>query len=468
MAALTPAELFKKRAECRRNIFVTKFDKEQPFKMEKGIKDVIFDKKNKENLIIIKLIKTAETSSMLTGKKLKGWTIDTKKKTQDNLEEYSFSAITKTSEFGGGGRGAPGSMSASDATRLGESAAAVFAQAKFINARSKFSKDEISHAYNQADVDEKLDNIHTKLTENWFLSTRLTADKIRDTFQAVPGMPQFHRGGKLVQHIENKFKKLNAVEKKFSNVNKWTPADIWLSSKQKQSDIMKEISATNTLFELNQLLRRYINSQELIGISLKMVATTPTAKYINYDRLIKKQKLKFKSHIIGSTDFFSSMDAYIIYSEPNGKEGKIQFRTFTETFQGEIKGATANHGKISYGPMVILMKDLNIGNNGALYKNSAGDVKDLKNKLKDKDEEVFQTFYDNYVKVNKDSGQPVTFKEFKEKLKDKKDDWIFSKYMCASIIQHLEESGKFDMFITKCISYAASESELSAPFVKIS
>ena len=468
MAALSPAELFKKRTECRRNIFITKFEKEQPFKMEKGVKDVIFDKHDKNNIIIIKILRTAETSGQLNGKKLNGWTIDVKKRTAENKMEFSFSAITKTAEFGGGGRGAPGSMSAADATRLGESAAAVFAQAKFVNYRSKFSKEDIHHAYSLADVDEKIDNIQDKLTENWFLSTRLTADKIKDTFKGVPGTPQFHRGGKLVQHIENKFKKLNSKEKKFSNVNKWTPADIWLSSKQKQTEIMRLISDANSLFELNQVLRQLLNSQELVGISLKMVATLPTAKYINYDRLVKKQKLKFKSHIIGSTDYFSSMDAYAVYTEPNGKEGKIQFRTWAETFQGEIKGATANHGKISYGPMVIIMKDLNIGNQGAIYKNSASDVRDLKIKLKENNEEVYQTFYNNYVSINKDTGNPLSFEEFKLKIKDKKNDWKFSKYMSSALLNTLITSGKFDAFISKCISYASSESELSAPFVKIS
>ena len=469
MAALSPNELFKKRTECRRNIFITKFEREEPFDMEAGCKKLILDKSDPNNIKLIKIIRSSEYASELNGKSFSGWDFDLHKgkRTKENKRDHFLSNFSKTSEFGGmGGRSGTG-LSASDATRLGESAAAVFAQAVFINPRSKFSKDDINHAYRTADVDGGLEDIHVKMTENWFLSTRLTADKIKEYFGYVPGV-RFHRGGPFVKSIETHFKKLNKKEQKFSNVNKWSPADIWLTTPKGRGELLEEFRKTTSIFQMNQVLRRALNSKDIVGISLKMVANSPSVKVINNNILEKRKKLQYDGHIIGSASFFSSMDAYLLFTLPSGSKGKMQLRTFAETFQGEIKGETANHGKISYGPMISFMKELRIGNqNGTLYGSSKFDVNGLKTRLKDSNDKIYEDFYNLYKYVNKDSKE-VNIDEFKKLLEDKSNDWKFSKYMASALVKTLKESNKGDLFISQSISYAASESQLSAPFVKIS
>lgn len=469
MAALSPNELFKKRTECRRNIFINKFEKEDPFVMEGNRKKLILDKNDVNNIRLIKIIRNSEYPSELNGKSFSGWDFDLhkSKRTKENKHNYFLSNFSKTSEFGGmGGRSGSG-LSASDATRLGESAAAVFAQALFINPRSKFSKEDIDHAYRTADVDGSLENIHTKLTENWFLSTRLTADKIKQHFNNVTNV-RFHRGGNFVKAIESHFKKLNKKEQKFSNVNKWSPADIWLTSDKGRGEILNEIRQTTSIFQMNQVLRRALNNNDIVGISLKMVASSPTVKTINNNILEKRKKLNYDGYIIGGRDYFSSMDAYLLFTLPTGTKGKMQLRTFAETFQGEIKGETANHGKISYGPMISFMKELSIGNqNGTLYGQNKFDVNSLKNLLKNTDNDIFKEYYELYKDVSLDNTK-VDIDEFKKIISDKSFDWRFSKFMASKLVKYLRDSNKGDLFISKSISYAASESQLSAPFIKIS
>lgn len=471
MPKLSAADLFKVRVECRRTNFINRFNAGKEFKMEKG-PSVIFDKDLMHNKQFIELIRTSSTTAALAKKTLKGWPVNAKSKKEKDLVEYTLSAFTKTEEFGGGRRGGGDGMSDSKRTELVESAAAVFAKAMFNSRLTKFSAKDLEAAYRKCTVDADLNDILTKLPENWFITTRFISEKIFTMFHSKFGSSaNFHRGGYLVDAIEAKYKELNNKEVKFSNVNKWTPADIWLSNKSKESEMLTTIGKTTSLFELNAQLRIYFNSNYLIGISLKMVNSLPTAKTVNLNRLVKRPKAQFVNYNMGKTVFYNSMDCYLDGLGPSNDTIEIQFRISGSSFQGEIKGATANHGKVSYGPMIIIMKELRMGvhGTGTLYGRSKFDVTELKRKLTEKDDKVLKLFYENYKATHKDI-KTDEYNEFIKNIEDKSADWQFSKYMAAAFMHEVKKQNinTKHMLITRLISYAASQSELSAPFLKLS
>ena len=105
---------------------------------------------------------------------------------------------------------------------------------------------------------------------------RSTANELYDKFGGSKNY-QFYRGVSIVGTIEESFKlvnknHLNAEGKKdrpFANLNKWSPADIWMVEKIKESKLKQEIPKKTTFISFNEFFREKIVSAELIGISLK-------------------------------------------------------------------------------------------------------------------------------------------------------------------------------------------------------
>jgi hypothetical protein len=365
------------------------------------------------------------------------------------IEFYSYNGLTyklkdfaKSKEFGGGG----GTGAGADVTKMTESAQAVYAAARW-NGSKEYTTDQLTKGYSYSDTDETLENILHNLTNDWRNSCILGAEKLYSAFGAKGYT--FHRGSSWVNRLEKLFKKLNASEKQFSNLNKWSPADIYLVSAVGASIKLEE--ATN-IIQLNNILLEALKTKDIIGVSLKLLKGTAKLSYYNFDA--KKKVIEFDKFTTGNKGFFSGKDVYIYFT----LDGKIQFRTFPETFQGEIKGKNANQGKLSYGPIQGILRNLKLS--------QLTDVKKLKNGLTKYDLALYKEFYLNYSRYSNDSTK-LTLPSFVEECKVKGVSWAFSKYLGCELISIIKKSGREDEFITACIQYASSSSELSAPFIKL-
>lgn len=110
----------------------------------------------------------------------------------------------------------------------------------------------------------------------------------------------------IMGNIEKLFKIANKsgykTQAKFGNVNKWSPADIYLGSKKAKSEIAKELQKAKapkyTFQQLNILTSDLIDSGDLLPLSLKKVTKgEPILQQINFDRkdeieVIKKIAIK--------------------------------------------------------------------------------------------------------------------------------------------------------------------------------
>lgn len=425
MSSLSQTELYK--YDSRRELFIKKMKGSEPFELNNGSK-VVFD-------IDEDLIKKIKSKKDLTG------TLLFTSKGKKIISTHKIKDLKKSKEFGGGG----GSGSGAEETKLNESSQAVYAQAKWSGVK-QYTKDDIEKAYKNSDTNEKLNNIETKLTADWRNSSILGAEELYKEFKGKKYT--FHRGSVWVEKLENHFKKLNQQEKIFTNLNKWSPADIYMvSQKGERIDFTK----ASNIVELNNIMLENIKSRDVIGVSLKKMISSAHISYYNTGNA--KKIIKFDNYTTGTNGFFGGKDVYIYFTV----DGKIQFRTFPETFQGEIKGKNANQGKLSYGPIQAILRKMK--------QPQLSDVKPLRSGLEKNDPKIYEEFYNNYKKYSKDNK--LTLKEFMVQSTDKGVSWAFSKFLGCQLIDRIISKKIQDDFISECISYASSSSDLSGPFVKV-
>jgi hypothetical protein len=164
------------------------------------------------------------------------------------------------------------------------------------------------------------DMIETFLTEDnsWYISSVKIAKKLvndigdidKDLKIEAAGFQKlfyFRGDDEIMGNIENLFKYANkqkyTSQAKFGNVNKWSPADIYLgSNKAKQTIRQNLIKAQNENYydfpSLNSLVSNLIDSGDLLPLSLKKVTKTePILQLVNFNRkeeikVINKVKVK--------------------------------------------------------------------------------------------------------------------------------------------------------------------------------
>jgi hypothetical protein len=288
-------------------------------------------------------------------------------------------------------------------------------------------------------VDAKLKAMEA-LPEDWYLSCMTTAKILKQKFPR--GKYQFHRGSRWVSTLENHWKKLNRDEKLFSNLNKWSPADIYMVS---PTGANIDFTKANNILELNNMMLDAINNGDVIGVSLKKVGSSGTYSLKNVTD--ERPTYKYEGVTIGKKGFFNSQDSYLRY-----EGGEIQFRKFGSTWQGEIKGKTANMGKISGGPINALM-----AKNGIVLIPQAD--------VKEKNDELMDKFFDYYKHFKGDLDR----KTFEAAVAGQDFNWWVSKFLSAQLAYEIDKasSATQEKIVSAMLSYASSQSDLSGPYAKV-
>ena len=389
-SSLTFGELTREDRPDRVGIFLRKYKGNEPFELVGG-DQVVF----KYNAEIEKAIKSGNSK---LAQSIGLETLDGTK--------LAFGKLSKTAEFGGG-RGSGGGAAN---TRATESAQCVYLQAIWDNPKTTFSADDIRNAYPKTHTDASLEEVLLG-DEGWISSS---IDAARLLHKALKKKRySFHRGSSWVEILEKKFKELNRIEKAFGNVNKWSPADIYMVASGAENKY--DIEGAKSIEYLNNELLKAYTARDILGVSLKKVGSKPRLSQVNYKKPFKGAKFTKSSY--GKRDFFKSKDGYLF-----GAGGiEMQFRTFP-TFQCEIIGKAAKHGKVSHG-----------GIDAALYAtsmNKTDNRKQLESFIKkDRDAflDKFYGFYDGAV------NNPVDKETFKKNLQGVTTEWLVSKYYVTSI-----------------------------------
>ena len=198
-------------------------------------------------------------------------------------------------------------------------------------------------------------------------------------------------------------------------------------------------------------MQERIENNTLIGVSLKKIMRTAKIDLKNVFKEMKTTK-KYEGYTYSDT----SMDGYINISGGT----KIQFRSFggpnsLTGWQGEVKGAQANQGKISLGPVNMILKNHGIS---IIPTNAAQRVKGRERA------KVYEEILEGYKKYSSTG---------KEKIMDTvmkvPDSWLYSKLQVTQLLDRIESvrGDKRDQLVEDLYLYASSQSKYSAAYYKL-
>ena len=366
----------------------------------------------------------------------------------DSEGKYKIRLIYK--KKGGGGSGAGAAL-----TKLSESAQCMYAAMAWKNNGRIDNSDVTCENFNDKKVvdrtitDEKYAAMCNDLPDDWINSCLAGAKKLHQMYGG--GNYKFHRGSPQVNQIEAQFKRVKRNEGVRMDLNKWSPADIYLI--RNDFDI-KCLMEENTILGLNACMQRFIQDGSLIGVSLKKISGTAQLKPMNQSGT--KPEVKYNGYELSP----ESMDGYLKV-RVGGGEAKIQFRSFggdnsLSGWQGEVKGAAANQGKISFGPINMILR-----NHGVMQiqSNAANDAK--KN-----DDKTAKRIAKGMIDLGALSGKADSHVMM---IKSKSEKWRYSKLQVVQILSIIEglRGKKRDQVMEDLFLYASSQSQYSAPYMKM-
>ena len=364
----------------------------------------------------------------------------------DDGEEITLKDVVKTDMFGGG----KGSGGGAANTKVTESLQCVYCSEIF-NGVKPDDIDLKGLKFKDFEVDESIENIDNALTDDWIHSSVMIANLMKSKMK---GKYVFHRGSPFVSEIENKFKVLNKdAGRPFSNINKWSPADIWAVRK----GFVPNLNKYDTLGEFNNYFKEVYDSGDLLGISLKKVSgsSVPYGEY-NVTGFIRRP-VTFGGYQVSGRTFFSGKDCYVTLKGA----GNLQLRTFGNfAFQGEIKGRSAAAGKIGGGIILGILEKVT----SKQTKYTQARVKGFSNPRRI-NPQFLQEFYEMYIGLE-EKTKILKLDEFKKQLEKQTHDYIFSKYWGMFVVSEIVNSGKSNDVTDAIAGYAASQSDLSGPYAK--
>jgi len=374
----------------------------------------------------------------------------------DKGDKIKLNDILKTDAFGGG-RGTGGGA---EQTGLMECAQCIYAAAIFNGEKLSVGDELDSSSWGtysaKFDIDQSLDAIAGGFTQAWMDSSILIGNELKKNLKGTNYI--WHRGSSFVNEIENKFKELNKLEKPkpFSDINKWTPADIWAV----KSGVRFDLNQFSTLGEFTNELKERYDNKDLVGISLKFASGKVVTEEKNITGFIRRPT-KYGGYEEQS-NFFNAKDFYIKLGTK-----RMQLRTFSpvSSWQGEVKGKGAAAGKIGGGVLEAIMIK-----NSTLTKFPYTNAR-LKSLATKPTPEFLDEMYNMYVGLV-GSGKADPKNKWVEQASAKKigrvsgADWRFSKFRGMFFIAQLEDNKPIAHKICDNIAaYSLSASDEAAPHV---
>ena len=431
--ALSPGELSKDATlpggvkTPRIEILVKKIENNEELELNDGSKFVVG---NKEEVLSQLKGKTRITNAIKLVDK-EGNTITT-------------SNLKKTSDFGGGG----GMRGGSDLTAKGESAQAIVNAIRYSLSGDISEEDITDEAINDTKSDVRVTDFEgakelLKDNPGWLTSSVSIANALASKYS---GPFIQNRGSEWVENLE-KAVKPHLEKVGMGNINKWSPADIWMVSPDEMG-----ISWPNTLDQINSLLLKKYNEGKIIGVSLKKAGKDATLKVFNSPD--------------GPTDTYKFEGIDVRPTHAKGfilfDGGKMEFRNFNGLggFQGEIIGKKAAAGKVGYGIIKKALADneIEISSPSDIKQEVLNDSEEFKSKFKKLwsstpglEASEFEQYYNNPEKTQ---NQNLSYR--------------ISKYLGLEVVNAINNSPNPDKIIADLLNYASSQTGDSAIFVKAS
>ena len=415
---------------------------------------LLFDSPDKQN--------TNNFAAKYTRKKV---LTEIKKQGKRNVsKEIGFTGIKKTTQFGSN----KGSGGGADATALFEGAACWmtayrYSLRKDIDVDYTVTLEDLEAVSNSVETDEPLGKIHDFIMNDpaWMKSSIRTANKLYNATKFRNTNFKFHRGTSIVNTVESHYLAVNRADgRPFSQINKWSPADIYMCDHSFDTSLITNEMTFQGGF--NKVLLDLLAEKKLIGVSLKKVtANLANLTEHNFTRASLTVSKPFQS--VGSKSLMNSMDVYV-----EGQGLSVQFRATDregKTWQGEVMGSSAKHGKVGGGVMNYIMESVYGSGNGVFSEYDSASQVATAARLGSLDSKIFAL-------ANKRSGFVCAAGEVPnlQDISAMRNQWKFAKYLGLVVVDRLMSGTKAqrDEITTRIYLYATSASDNSAPYIKIS
>jgi len=248
-----------------------------------------------------------------------------------------------------------GGYSASKKTAIAESGQAVYAQYVIDNAGvtvdSVIDSQKLKKAYDKCVTTGASFEEIESMDPDWKKSSIMGALKLKTPYGQGY---KYLRGGDMVDKVGDVFKKVKKVQGWYGDLNKWSPADIYIAkSGFTAQQLQEELAGITTWGTLNARMFKLLKEKKFIGVSLKKMERGANLADINFPT--DKSTVDFKYEKMESP--MTSTSGYLIMKK-GPQEIKVNFRTFTSSggFSGEVLGGSARHGKVGHGAMSNLLK----------------------------------------------------------------------------------------------------------------
>ena len=248
-----------------------------------------------------------------------------------------------------------GGYSASKKTAIAESAQAVYCQYVVDNigvtVDSVIDSAKLRKAYDKCvTTDASFEEIES-IDPDWKKSSIMGALKLKTPYGQGY---KYLRGGDMVEKVGDAFKKVRKAQGWYGDLNKWSPADIYIAKSGFTAlQLQNELAGITTWETLNARMFELLTDKKFVGVSLKKMETGAHLADINFPTDTSTVDFTYESMESPMT----STSGYLIMKK-GPQTIKVNFRTFTSSggFSGEVLGGSARHGKVGHGAMSNLLK----------------------------------------------------------------------------------------------------------------
>lgn len=374
----------------------------------------------------------------------------------------------------GSGLGAKG-------TKLSESLTAIICAIRFQYDKDLSLEDFYNLKFNLTEISKNFE-INLDLQETiefsqkevgWLESSIFVANKIYGYLGQ--GNFKFLRCD-FINHLMQKcFNNCNSKNNEFGKIEKWCPADIWIHDASIDISFLTKYSSFK---DLNEQLIQLFRNKKLIGVSLKKVDHNAKIKEYNNQESFQQKisSIKYSKYILR----MNSLDFYLCYEDNKGSNIRIQGRDFAGAnpdkikkdiemgksprvgdFKFEIKGELANHGKIQD---TVFNRILSNNGHEMIIWPKWKECDPLSESSSKITNEIFELLF-----KYKAQGFSYTT-EYKKIIANQTNQYRFSKLCSLRALDFIEKKGRgeIDTILQIIHNYASSQSELSAPFLKVS
>lgn len=341
-----------------------------------------------------------------------------------------------------------------------ETLAGLFISTKLQNSNTTYSIDDLQkygdkHTFSKHKAQQLLE----KASVGWVNSSKVIAEKLYPMFKG--GNYQVHQrsGSKFEASISKRAKELIKESGHVMGLDKWNPADIWLVKSQYANTNFNQFKS---ILDLNEWIADNFKKKNVIGVSLKQVGKTAKTEVFNDGNKSEVFYLRFDT---GKTGFEKAINATVHFKGEG--PGSFVLRSFGRpvSINAEINGALAQGGKVGSGPLFNIVKRFDQNFRTMTHQEIASMYKRTPDR-------IFEMLYDRMKKLEPQQARKYNAKSLGDAIKSKPNDLIYviSKMQSSDVVMSIEKMSKKkkDELLAAIISYAASSTEISSMFLKVS